>query len=140
MIKINRNDINVGDILFISGVLVKGNNIGSRPFLVWGYDSATISQIMMLEISSEPKTGSNYPYNIPILKSGQNGLNVDSHIKTDQMFIFCENVIPNNIIKFGVLEIPKYGQVIIEKRDLAILDKKYVYYDQSNSGKQLRGW
>jgi hypothetical protein len=138
--RITKDKICVGDILFVESVKVDGSVIGSRPFVVWSRNSLIPVQIMMYEISSRDKVGEEYPYNIPILKSSMNGLNQDSHVKADQLFIYCENNMSESVRKFGELELDKYADLIIEKANRAISNHDYYFYDQSNNGKKLIGW
>lgn len=132
--------INIGDILYLNKIKVNGNLIGSRPFVVWYKDLHNFSQIMMYEISSKEKIGDKYPYNVEISKSIVNGLNQNSHVKADQLFIYCENNMKGNVLKIGELELDKYAESINEKSDEAIQNHEYYFYDQSNNGKQLIGW
>jgi hypothetical protein len=71
----------------------------------------------------------NYPYNEPIFKSPVNGLNIDSHVKCDLLFIYCEYIIPDKVIKFDQLE-SKYASNINIRSANAMRAKNYFYIDQ----------
>lgn len=136
---ISSDSVNIGDILFLGSIKADGQQIGSRPFIVWGKDEHSLNQVMMYEISGQKKTGDEYPYNIPIPKSPVNGLNLDSHIKADQLFIYCENNIQQYVKKIGELEPEKYSD-INEKTIEATEKQDFYFYDQSNNGLKLNGW
>jgi hypothetical protein len=140
MKEIAKSDIIIGDILFIDNVMVNGNIIGERPFLVWDKDFRSSTKLMLYEISSKDKAGQEYPYNVPIIKSSINGLAKDSHIKADKLFIYCETIILPRVIKFGELEYEKYGSEILNRTNQAVNNHEYYFFDQSNNGKQLIGW
>lgn len=91
----------------------------------------------MLEISGANKCGDNYPYNEPIKSSVTNGLSRDSHVKCDMLYIYCEYIIPHQVIKFGKLE-PKYISKIEKRMVNALNAKVFFFIDQSNNGRRIR--
>lgn len=145
---IPKDSIAVGDIIFLPMALVSDSDIGCHPFFVISRDKGKLKQLTLLEISSKPKAcdtinssvlSQRFPYNEPIIKSDINGLNQDSHIKCDQLYIYCENVVPDNVRKFGILESDLYYREIKNKTYSAQENGELYLYDQSNNGAVLRG-
>lgn len=139
MVVINKDDIAVGDIIFLSNMSAGTVQIGYRPFFVLSRNLASLKNVHLLEISSQNKSTdqSKFPYNCHIIPSTQNGLNRESHVKCDQLFINCEQVLSDTIMKFGSLE-KELFQDIQQRAMNADKNGDFYYYDQKQSGKTLR--
>lgn len=139
--KIPKPSVGIWDIIYLYNVVYDGVPIRERPFLVVDKNTDCFSSVSLLEISGQPKTGGKFPYNEPVTRSSQNGLNQDSHVKCDMLYINCEHIITGvNVIKFGELEQDKYSAKINLSIRKARDNQTLVYIDQSNNGIVLRGW
>lgn len=145
MVWLSKNDVSIGDIIYISSVQVAGQPIGGRPFFVLHRDREALTKLHLFEVSSRSKVDNptvledeqNYPYNAPIIPTLKNGLNRESHIKCDQLFIHCECILADRIMKIGELETELY-QDIKRRSELAEKNGDFFYYDQPNDGTVLK--
>jgi hypothetical protein len=137
--KIPKSNIRVWDIVYLYDALYDGALIKERPFLVIDRDVRAFSSISLLEISGQPKTGDDFPYNQSIIQSQRNGLSRASHAKCDMLYINCEHIMQRaTVVKFGELEQDMYQSKINALMQKAQANGDFVFIDQSNNGMVLR--